>query len=169
LKETSIPGVILDGPTIHEDARGWFLEIARSRPYGTSFTQWNHSYSVPGVLRGLHYHVHQSDLWYVASGTAQVALVDLRERSNPPAVTTFVLESETPTTVFIPPGVAHGFLSLTSVDMLYAVTHEFDASDERGIAWNDPQLGIEWREGHPSLSDRDKTNPELRWEDIPRF
>lgn len=167
--EITIPGVLVATVEAHEDIRGRFVEIMRTAKYPGSFAQSNHSHSKEGVLRGLHYHRHQADLWYVVSGRAQVGLVDLRARAHSPRSMTLILERETPTTVYIPPGVAHGFLALTDVDLIYWVTREYDASDEYGIAWNDPTLGIEWQSDQPVISERDATNARLDWDSIPDF
>lgn len=166
----SIPGVIVHRPQPHSDARGRFLEIFRSQAMPERFVQSNHSTSVAGVLRGLHYHRHQADLWYLASGRMQVALADLRERSGTPRVETFLVDAAEPATVYIPSGVAHGYLALTDIDVIYWVTNEYDPADEQGVAWDDPTLAIPWTlSGPPVLSDRDAANPPLDWERIPSF
>jgi dTDP-4-dehydrorhamnose 3,5-epimerase len=165
----SIPGVRVERRQPHADGRGRFLEVLRARDYPQEFVQSNHSRSQAGVLRGLHYHTGQADLWYVVAGTAQVALVDLRERGGRPAVMVFELSEAEPSTLYIPAGVAHGFVALTDVDLLYWVTREFDSSDEHGIAWNDPTLAVPWAIDDPVLSDRDSSNPLLRWDQIPSF
>lgn len=164
-----IAGVIITRPQPWLDDRGRLVEIFRAEALPASFVQSNHSRSIKGVLRGLHYHQRQADLWYLVSGRAQVALADLREPSGKPATTTLILESDTPTTVYIPPGVAHGFLALTDVDLIYWVTAEYDATDEYGVAWNDPILAIDWETNKPILSERDENNPKLQWENIPSF
>lgn len=164
-----IPGVVLSRQAAHADDRGRFVEVFRAAGQPARFVQANHSRSGAGVLRGLHYHRHQSDLWYVVSEHAQVALVDLRARVPRPQISVMVLRDDNPSTLFIPPGVAHGFLALSDVDLIYWVTHEYDASDEYGIAWDDPALAIAWEADDPILSDRDKENPNLQWELIPSF
>ena len=165
---TSIEGVVVAPLQRFADERGAFVEFARFSGYGDEFRQANHSHSRKGVLRGLHFHRNQADLWYFVTGRAQVALADLR---NPPeAVTsTLIMEADEPTALYVPPGVAHGFLALTDVDLIYLVTQEFDNSDEQGIAWNDPELAIPWMETSPTLSERDRSNEPLRWNQIPKF
>lgn len=150
-----IEGVVVTPVERHEDGRGFFSEIARFGEY----RQANHSHSRRGVLRGLHYHVEQADLWYVVRGTAQVALADLR--GDEPVVETLTAGESSPCTIYVPPRVAHGFLALTDVDLVYLVTHEYDASDEHGVAWDDPTLAIPWALTNPILSDRDRANPPL--------
>lgn len=152
---SAIDGVVVTPVARAEDGRGFFSEIARFDGY----RQANHSHSRRGVLRGLHYHLEQSDLWYVMRGTAQVALADLRAET--PVVETLTVGDSDPCTIYIPPRVAHGFLALTDLDLVYLVTHEFDASDEHGIAWDDPTLAIPWASTDPILSERDRGNPRL--------
>lgn len=164
-----IPGVVLTPRRPFADERGRFVEIFRTSEKADDFVQSNHSSSKQGVLRGLHYHRHQADLWYVMAGRIQVALVDLRAGSGTPAVETHILSSDDPATLYIPAGVAHGFAALTDVDLLYWVTAEYDASDEYGIAWNDPQLAVPWELDDPTVSERDRANPPLNWDEIPRF
>jgi dTDP-4-dehydrorhamnose 3,5-epimerase len=154
---TAIDGVVVTPVERHEDERGFFAEIARFGDY----RQANHSHSRRGVLRGLHYHLNQADLWYVARGIVQVALVDLRHGSSKPPVETLTIGDSSPCTVYIPPRVAHGFLAVTDVDLVYLVTHEYDASDEHGVAWDDPTLAIPWALPDPVLSERDRNNPLL--------
>ncbi|MDQ4149615.1 MAG: dTDP-4-dehydrorhamnose 3,5-epimerase family protein [Actinomycetota bacterium] len=161
-----IPGAYLMRPRVHSDERGSFLEIFREDVLGTKFVQANHSHSKAGVLRGLHWHRHQADAWYVISGQAQAMLADLRRPSPQPAVASVDLDSHEPLVLFIPPGVAHGFLALTDVDLIYWVTEYYDASDEFGVAWDDPTLNAPWKADSPILSERDKGNPKLEWEAI---
>jgi dTDP-4-dehydrorhamnose 3,5-epimerase len=165
----NIPGVVHASPEVHADERGWFTEVMRAQAYPEQFVQSNHSHSEAGVLRGLHYHRRQADLWYVVSGHALVGLADLRTRSDSPATATVVLAGDRPAALYIPAGVAHGFLAVEAVDLLYWVTNYYDASDEHGVAWNDPTLAIDWGATAPVLSDRDSSNPELQWDDIPPF
>ena len=154
---TSIEGVVVTPVPRHDDERGFFSEIARFGEY----QQANHSHSRRGVLRGLHYHLEQADLWYVVRGVAQVALVDLRGDTSRPTVETLTAGETSPCTIYVPPRVAHGFLALTDVDLVYLVTEEYDASDEHGVAWDDPALAIPWALPDPLLSERDRNNPRL--------
>lgn len=152
---SAIEGVVVTPVARNEDRRGFFTEIARF----TGYRQANHSYSRSGVLRGLHYHERQADLWYVVRGIAQVALVDLR--GSKPTVETLTAGDDGPCTIYVPPRVAHGFLALTDVDLVYLVTDEYDGADEHGLAWDDPALAIPWALPDPILSDRDRNNPRL--------
>lgn len=154
---TRIDGVVVTPVPRNDDERGFFSEIARFDGY----RQANHSHSRRGVLRGLHYHLNQADLWYVVRGTAQVALVDLREGPSNRVVETLTVGESSPCTIYVPPRVAHGFLAITDVDLVYLVTQEYDASDEHGVAWDDPALAIPWALPDPVLSERDRNNPLL--------
>jgi dTDP-4-dehydrorhamnose 3,5-epimerase len=157
----AIPGVRLSKPTAHADRRGHLVEVFREQDLGTHFVQANHSRSREGVLRGLHHHRRQTDAWYVVSGRAQVGLADLRDPGSPPCVATVELTGDDPATLLVPPGVAHGFLALTDLDLIYWVTHPYDASDEFSVRWDDPLLQVPWARHDPVLSDRDATAPPL--------
>jgi dTDP-4-dehydrorhamnose 3,5-epimerase len=167
----------------HADSRGSFRELWRASTFPTltpaetgapagaepRFVQANLSTSAPGVLRGLHYHRRQLDYWTVVTGRALVALVDVRpvleERGDRALVETRELAADE--WVVIPSGVAHGFLALEPLELLYLVTNEFDNTDELGFAWDDPAVGVPWPtipgtpDGRPILSDRDQSNPRL--------
>src|SRR5687768_6904850 len=112
---TDIEGVVVRPLERFTDERGSFTELARFATYPAEFRQANHSRSAAGVLRGLHYHRKQADLWYVARGRAQVALADLRHPPTP-VTKVFTMDGETPSVAYIPPGVAHGFLAVTDLD-----------------------------------------------------
>ena len=165
----------------HGDARGSFRELWRASAFGdldaelvgrpdAAFVQANLSTSAAGVLRGLHFHRRQLDHWVVAAGRAFVALVDVRPLVADPAGRPIVevREARRPDgTVTIPAGVAHGFLALEPLELVYLVTNEFDGSDELGFAWDDPLAAVPWPhipgtpDGRPILSDRDRANPSL--------
>jgi dTDP-4-dehydrorhamnose 3,5-epimerase len=180
---SAIPGVRLGSVVRHGDARGSFRELWRDSafpaltiedtgaPAGMTprFVQANLSTSAAGVLRGLHYHRRQLDYWVVASGRAFVALVDVRPVATGAAerATVETCELGADDWVVIPTGVAHGFLALEPLELLYLVTNEFDDTDELGFAWDDPAVGVPWPsidatpDGRPILSDRDRSNPSL--------
>jgi dTDP-4-dehydrorhamnose 3,5-epimerase len=164
-----IPGVVLIRPKVHADERGFFLETVREDTLGTAFVQGNHSHSRAGVLRGLHYHARQADAWYVVRGRARVGLADLRTRTDRPASLAVDMSDDEPGTLFIPPGVAHGFAALTELDLVYWVTHYFDGSDEHGVAWNDPVAAVPWALDRPTLSDRDRAASPLDWDEVERI
>ena len=131
--------------------------------------QANLSTSAAGVLRGLHLHRRQLDYWVVADGRAWVALVDARPMldgsGTRPIVETRELVADA--TVTIPAGVAHGFLALEALTLVYLVTAEYDDTDELGFAWDDPLAAVPWpvvpgqADGRPILSGRDRSNPSL--------
>jgi len=166
IEELEIPGVLLARPERFEDDRGWFMEILREDAFGVSFLQGNHSHSRARVLRGLHYHAKQSDAWYVVAGKAQVGLADLRIRTDHPTAITLDMSSDDPTVLYIPPGVAHGFLALTELDLIYWVTHYFDNTDEHGVAWDDPALTVPWATRAMILSERDAAASSLDWHEV---
>jgi dTDP-4-dehydrorhamnose 3,5-epimerase len=179
---SALPGVRYGAIARHGDSRGAFRELWRASTFPTltpaetgapagsepRFVQANVSTSAAGVLRGLHYHRRQLDYWVVGTGRALVALVDVRlvvAGTGRAVVETRELAADE--WVVIPSGVAHGFLALEPLDMIYLVTNEFDGSDELGFAWDDPAVGVPWPavdatpEGRPILSDRDRSNPSL--------
>jgi dTDP-4-dehydrorhamnose 3,5-epimerase len=177
---SAIPGVRFGAVVRHADARGSFRELWRAPEPGadgpddapesaTQFVQANVSTSAPGVLRGLHLHRRQLDYWVVAHGRAFVSLVDVRpvlaDRTAVATVETRELAADD--WVVIPEGVAHGFLALEPLELLYLVTNWYDGSDELGFAWDDPAVGVPWPAvpeapgGRPIVSDRDARNPSL--------
>lgn len=169
-----IAGVTWGRVARHADDRGSFRELWRHSTMPEGFVQANLSVSAPGVLRGLHVHRHQLDHWIVATGRAFVALVDLRAalaaRNPAPASPSVVVETRTlgaDESVTIPAGVAHGFLALEPLELIYLVTNEYDGADELGFAWDDPLAGVPWPpvagspDGSPVLSERDRGNPSL--------
>jgi len=176
---SALPGVRYGRRAIFGDGRGSFSEIWRASELALDeaatglpdarFVQANLSRSSVGVLRGLHYHRRQLDYWIVAEGRAFVALVDVRpviaDLSARAVVETRVLEAGE--TVTIPTGVAHGFLALERLALVYLVTNEYDGTDELGFAWDDPAVAVPWPsvestpDGRPILSSRDASNPRL--------
>jgi dTDP-4-dehydrorhamnose 3,5-epimerase len=151
-------------PEGHGDERGRFYETYRRSwfPLGREMIQGNRSDKAAGAVVGLHFHVHQADYWQVTSGTARVVLHDLRRDSPTEGETeTLTLSGENCRGVFIPPGVAHGFASLTELTLTYLVDGYYNPADELGIAWDDPDVGADWGVTDPVLSARDKANPRL--------
>ena len=154
----------------HGDERGSFRELWRAGAFPDEvFVQANLSTSATGVLRGLHLHRRQTDLWVVGAGRAFVALVDIRPlldgTGRAPLIETRELAADD--WVIIPRGIAHGFLALEPLQLIYLVTNEYDGSDELGFAWDDPAVAVAWPripgspDGRPILSDRDGANPPL--------
>jgi dTDP-4-dehydrorhamnose 3,5-epimerase len=171
--KTAIPDVMILEPTVHSDPRGLFFESYNKRALkqlagvDREFVQDNHSRSVRGVLRGLHYQIEhpQGKLVRVLSGTVYDVAVDIR-RSSPTFGRWVAVElsAENRRIVWIPEGFAHGFLVLSEVaDFAYKVTDYYSPAGERTIIWNDPTLAIDWPEmdGRPVVSAKDLAAPRL--------
>jgi dTDP-4-dehydrorhamnose 3,5-epimerase len=166
----TISGVYLVTLQAFANERGRFLETFRKEWFpqrSWDIIQSNRSDSKAGVLRGLHYHHHQVDYWYVSSGKLRVGLADLRP-SSPTYMATQTIEmgEDNEMGLFIPVGVAHGFVALSDVTLTYLVDNYYnDGRDENGVAWNDPALNVNWGVTTPLISQRDANNPRLA--DIP--
>jgi dTDP-4-dehydrorhamnose 3,5-epimerase len=162
-----ISGVRIVPLKAFSDDRGYFFESFRRAwiPGARDMIQGNVSFSRAGVLRGMHYHLRQADFWLVPSGRVRAALYDLRP-SSPTRGAAEVLEmgQDSPLGIYIPKGVAHGFYALRDSFMTYLVDEYYDNSDERGVRWDDPALGIDWKVDPtlpPIVSKRDQENPAL--------
>jgi dTDP-4-dehydrorhamnose 3,5-epimerase len=141
----------------HADSRGVFTELFRdSWELPVSPVQWNAVHSEANVLRGVHAHWRHADYLTVVVGRAAIGLHDLREGSETEGLGTIVdLAADAPAGLSIPPGVAHGFYFVEPSLHVYAVSHEWDPSDELGCRWDDPELGIDWPCSEPLVSERD--------------
>jgi len=165
---TPIAGAVRRRLIVHADERGGFSELWRARwtaPLtARPFVQANLSRSRPGVLRGMHFHTRQADLWIILDGRATVGLVDLRDAADDPAwrPPTALLELQRGDALYVPEGVAHGFYASEELSLVYLVTNEFDGRDEHGFAWDDPLAAIAWPVREPVISARDRANPPLR-------
>ena len=160
----SIDGVTVIPLKSFGDDRGYFFESYRRGwiPGGREMVQGNCSFSKKGVLRGLHYHRKQADLWTVPSGMVRAGLYDFRAGSPTFGLAqTLEIGVRNPMGLYIPKGVAHGFYALEDSFMTYLVDEYYDNSDELGILWNDPALGVAWGARDPILSKRDQDNPPL--------
>jgi dTDP-4-dehydrorhamnose 3,5-epimerase len=161
-----INGVQIARLRAFEDERGRFMETFRKEWFpqrSWERIQCNRSDSKKDVLRGLHYHHHQIDYWYVPSGKLRAALVDIRKNSST-YLNTYMVEmgDDNQIGLFIPVGVAHGFISMTDVTLTYTVDNYFNGgADENGVAWNDPAFNLDWGISNPLISERDKNNPLL--------
>ena len=163
--ETAIPGVLLLTPKVFEDERGFFMESYNRRRFeeiglDMSFVQDNHSKSVRNVLRGLHYQIRQiqGKLVRVIAGEIFDVAVDLRRDS--PTLGKWegvTLSAANRQILWVPPGFAHGFLTLSdSAEVLYKTTDYYSPAHERCVRWDDPQLDIRWPlQGEPLLSPKD--------------
>ena len=167
----SIPEVILFTPKVFGDDRGFFFESFNAEMFNAAvgyevvFVQDNHSQSSRGVLRGLHYQLPpnpQGKLVRVTRGEVFDVAVDIRRSSN-----TFgqwvgaVLSEENHQQLWIPPGFAHGFITLSDkADFLYKTTDFYSPTCERSIRWDDPEIAVDWHfEGTPTLSGKDLLAP----------
>jgi dTDP-4-dehydrorhamnose 3,5-epimerase len=171
--QTAIPEVLLVEPKVFGDDRGFFYESFNQRLWReqtgltTTFVQDNHSRSIHGVLRGLHYQIRQAQgkLVRVVVGEVFDVAVDLRRQSP-----TFgrwvgeILSADNKRQLWLPPGFGHGFLVLSeSAEFLYRTTDYYAPEHERCIIWNDPDLGITWPlDGDPVLSAKDRTGVNFR-------
>ena len=168
---TDLPDVVLVEPAVHRDARGFFLETYHLRKYAeggiaAAFVQDNHSRSSRGTLRGLHAQLRrpQGKLIRCAVGEIFDVAVDIRRGS--PTFGRWVgarISGDDFRQLWIPPGFAHGFCVLSDVAHVeYKCTEFYDGSDEVSIAWNDPDLGIDWPITDPIVSEKDGRAPRLR-------
>jgi len=163
---TSIPDVLIIEPKVFGDARGFFYESFNAKAFqeatglDVQFVQDNHSKSAKGVLRGLHYQIQQPQgkLVRCTQGVVFDVAVDIRKGS--PTFGKWVgelLSGENKRQLWIPPGFAHGFVVLSeAAEFLYKTTDYYAPQFERCIAWNDPDLAIDWQfKGAPGLSAKD--------------
>jgi dTDP-4-dehydrorhamnose 3,5-epimerase len=168
--ETKLDGVVLVEPVVHGDERGFMLESFSREAWGelgveVEFVQHNHSRSSRGTLRGIHFQTEpgQAKLVRCARGEILDVAVDLR-RNSP----TFgqweahVLDDVKHRQLFVPVGFGHGFAVLSeTADVCYQVSSYYDPATESGIAWDDPEVGVDWQVNEPLLSERDKAAPRL--------
>jgi dTDP-4-dehydrorhamnose 3,5-epimerase len=169
---TAINDVYTVAIQAYTDERGQFMETFRREWFpqvSWEKLQNNRSDSKAGVLRGLHYHRQQVDYWIVPNGQLRAALVDLRQSSSTYGVAaTIEMGGSNNLGLFIPEGVAHGFVAVTDCTLFYIVNNYYDGGkDEFGVAWNDPALNLDWGlTTEPILSGRDQQNPFLK--DLPK-
>ena len=168
--ETALSGVLILEPEVFGDGRGFFLETYSEQRYFDAgirerFVQDNHSRSRKGVLRGLHYQLTQPQgkLVGVTYGAVFDVAVDIRRGS--PSFGRWagvVLDDQNHRQFYIPPGFAHGFCVLSDkVDFVYKCTDYYHPQSECGIAWDDPDIAIDWPVRNVSLSNKDARNPKL--------
>ena len=170
--ETNIPDVKLLEPQVFGDERGFFMETFRDEWFkqnvaDRTFVQENHSKSIKGVLRGLHYQTEntQGKLVRVVQGAVFDVAVDLRK--NSPTFGQWVgeiLSAENKRQLWVPEGFAHGFYVLTeTAEFTYKCTDYYNPKAEHSLIWNDPMVGIEWPlDGEPSLSAKDLAGKRLQ-------
>ncbi len=166
ITKTAIPDVLLVEPAVFGDDRGFFYESFNAKKWQeltglqTVFVQDNHSRSVKNVLRGIHYQIQQSQgkLVRVVAGEVYDVAVDLRQSS--PTFGKWVgehLSAENKKSLWVPEGFGHGFVVISdAAEFLYRTTDFYAPEYERCIAWNDPEIGIDWPlDGEPLLSEKD--------------
>lgn len=169
---TEIPDVLIVEPKVFGDSRGFFFESFNQQQFeqltgvAPSFVQDNHSRSARGVLRGLHYQIHQSQgkLVRVIAGEVFDVCVDMRRSSPTFGKSVYVtLSADNHRQLWIPPGFAHGFLVTSeSADFVYKTTDYYAPEYERSVLWNDAALAIPWPlQGEPLLSAKDKAGMPL--------
>jgi len=167
-----IPDVILIKPEVHYDQRGFFLESYSKKYFeeagiNEEFVQDNHSFSIKNTLRGLHYQLEpfeQSKLVRCISGEIIDVAVDIRRNSGTFGKFVMVnLSSENKNMLYIPRGFAHGFLVISDyAEVVYKTDNYYSREHERGILWNDYDIGVRWPVPDPIISDKDKSWPRLR-------
>lgn len=174
-KRLSIPEVVLIEPKTFEDNRGFFMETYKYSDFANfgikgHFVQDNYSKSAKNVLRGLHYQKDpkaQGKLVRCLKGEIFDVVVDIRKGS--PTYSRWIgviLSGENNLMLYIPPAFAHGFVVLTDfAEVDYKCTEEYSPEHERGIIWNDPDIGIKWPVENPILSEKDREHPLLRYTD----
>jgi dTDP-4-dehydrorhamnose 3,5-epimerase len=168
--ETKLDGVVLVEPQVHGDERGFMVETYARGEWGelgvdVDFVQHNHSRSKKGTLRGIHFQTSpgQAKLVRAARGSVLDVAVDLRKDSPTYGQwEAHVLDDEKHHQLFVPVGFGHGFAVLSDVaDVCYQVSSLYDPATEAGLAWDDPDVGVDWQVDEPLLSQRDKEAPRL--------
>jgi dTDP-4-dehydrorhamnose 3,5-epimerase len=167
-----LKGLVLIEPKILADSRGYFFESWHEKRFADAglnlkFVQDNESCSAKGVLRGFHFQVppyDQGKLVRVVKGAALDIVIDIRKNSAEYGKHyKVVLDDKQRNILWIPPGFAHGFLSMADDTVfVYKCTNFYDKSSEKGILWNDPDLNIDWGISHPLVSDKDLELPRLK-------
>ncbi|MGH2983526.1 MAG: dTDP-4-dehydrorhamnose 3,5-epimerase [Solirubrobacterales bacterium] len=166
--ETGLDNLVLIEPTVHGDDRGFLVETFRANALAglgidVAFVQDNHSRSRGPVLRGIHMQRGQAKLVRCPRGRIWDVAVDLRPHS--PTYRRWEgheLDGEKHRQLFIPPGFGHGFCLLSDdADVIYRLSSYYDPELDTGVAWDDPEIGIEWPITDPVLSERDRNAPPL--------
>lgn len=168
--ETKLDGVVLIEPVVHGDERGFMLEsYARDawRELGVEveFVQHNHSRSSKGTLRGIHFQTEPGQAKLVRCPRGEILDVAVDLRRDSPTYGQWEahrLDDVKHRQLFVPVGFGHGFAVLSDVaDVAYQVSSYYDPATEAGIAWDDPEVGVDWQVAEPLLSERDKNAPSL--------
>jgi dTDP-4-dehydrorhamnose 3,5-epimerase len=168
--ETRLDGVVLLEPEVYGDDRGFLLESFSRTEWAehridVDFVQDNHSRSGANILRGLHFQTEPGQAKLVRCGRGRIwdVAVDLRRGSSTYGQWEgYELDDVAHRQLFVPVGFAHGFCVLSEVaDVLYKVSSYYDPETEAGIAWDDPDVGVDWPISEPKLSKRDRNEPKL--------
>ena len=170
VQKTAIDGLLVLKRSKHQDDRGFFKEIFHLNEIEQmlnlefKIVQVNHTYSKKGVLRGIHAE-EWNKLIYPINGEVFIAIVDMRPNSPTfKKVEEFTINDEDRFALFVPKDLGNSYIvtSNQSVDYIYLVDAYYDGSDQRAIAWDDPDVNINWPIKDPIISERDKNNPKLR-------
>lgn len=170
---TDLLNVFLLEPKVYKDNRGFFMESYNAKWFKEqgflyNFIQDNHSLSVEsGTVRGLHYQLEpyaQTKLVRVIRGAIYDVIVDIRKGSPTYGKWQgFILSEDNKRQLLVPKGFAHGYCTLVNnTEVEYKVDNYYSPEHDRGIYWNDPDLGITWPTSNPILSDKDKNHPQLK-------
>lgn len=168
---TALPGVLILEPRVFGDDRGFFFESYNERQFEQAtgraprFVQDNHSRSIRGVVRGLHYQVVKPQAKLVRAGAGVILDVAVDLRQSSPTFGQHVaveLSADNKRQLWIPEGFGHGFAVLSeTAELLYKTTEFWFPEHDRSLSWNDPALGIDWQVSDPVLSDKDRQAPLL--------
>ena len=168
--ETKLDGVVLIEPAVHGDERGFMLESFRRERWrqlgaDAEFVQHNHSRSARGTLRGIHFQTEPGQAKLVRCPRGEILDVAVDLRRNSPTYGQWEahrLDDLKHRQLFVPVGFGHGFVVLSEeADVAYQVSSYYDPATEAGIAWDDPEIGVDWQVSKPLLSERDKSAPTL--------
>jgi dTDP-4-dehydrorhamnose 3,5-epimerase len=180
ISPSTIPEVLLIEPDVYADDRGFLVQSFSQKDFAelglpTSFVLDNHSHSVSGVVRGLHFQLRNPQGKLVTTITGEIFDVAVDIRVGSPTFgkwSATKLNADKPTYLWIPPGFAHGFAVLSDfADVMYKCTAPYDPDDQWGVRWDDPTIGIPWPIATPRLSVPDQTRPPLSelLDTLPRF
>lgn len=167
---TKLDGVVLIEPEVHGDNRGFMVETYRRDTWAelgvdVEFVQHNHSRSAKNTLRGLHFQTEPSQAKLVRCPRGRIFDVAVDLRRGSPTYGQWeghVLDDEIHRQLYVPVGCAHGFAVLSDIaDVAYLLSSTYDPATESGIAWDDPEVAVDWPVDAPLLSERDKSAPRL--------
>jgi dTDP-4-dehydrorhamnose 3,5-epimerase len=170
VRPAELDGLLIIEPEVHGDERGFLVETFRANDFAdagvpTAFAQENHSRSIRNTIRGLHYQAGEGQAKLVRVARGRILDVALDIRPGSPTFGRHValeLDDLEHRQLYIPAGYAHGFAVLSEVaDVCYRLSTPYDPALERGVAWDDPDVGVSWPIANPLLSERDRRNPRL--------